>query len=716
MCGSKPCLCAELVAANMMRTVIALLAVTPGLEAIFSSDLRHGKSSNAADVLACLQVTVDLQHSKLSQQLGAPENRTRLSTPTPLRRMNLLFKGYNAFYGDPFSTTEMDEGFMRYAGKPIFKTSYDQKHVTSDGHHLVPDGLSLSPVQHSCTGVSVISAPRRTDRLDAMSAFVVEEGGGRAPGWFAASTDFRVSEDMETRRLRPVIVLSECAVFNVSIDVLEEKLQPSAAFLERARDLPDTFEASDYFAFFDEFGTHVMSTASLGALAGVSTFLDENSFNLELKKGSVGSKGDLGRFRNSNGRVVGRLQRGEVPLTSSGNTGAPSLASEWAQAAREAPVTLRVDLKSICSVLNRSDVAVPAIRIKHCYHAARGEEYCMRHVMPREGLNPEICVKDTGAGADRECLWDSDCVPGAFCQGRSCRHYDNFIARGWASIRGEGKALFGNSTDENFKTLVQFEQAQFSYFLNMGVFIPWGLLAIPLGIISFRLTEIENEKDKIYTAEDDNLRHTEISSIGISGVALLRRPSDRRWAIRCAFVSLLLQVAFLYFIIVYDFAFLFTKGQGHAVFIRTPVLLFCGVLVNALSCCSIMISGSKMWHTAAPEGYEDIHRILVALDSFIIPAVCIIAGTLYLCTANGIMSLVFSSTALHFVVSFNARFAGLLSWSLSVHGGRAFKPTEVLIKDDVDSMTYAQRSLIFSFSWAMLTVIIGCFLVSVLQA
>jgi len=333
----------------------------------------------------------------------------------------------------------------------------------------------------------------------------------------------------------------------------------------------------------------------------------------------------------------------------------------------------------------------------------------MRHVMPREGLNPEICVKDTSAGADRECLWDSDCGSGAICRGQSCHHYSEFMS----------KPRSGNGTDDpadNFKTLVQFEHAQFSWFLNIGIFIPWGLLAIPLGIISSRLAEVENEKDKIYTAEDENLRHTDIALIGISGVALLRRPSDRRWAIRCAFVSLLLQVAFLYFIIVYDFAFLFTERQAHAVFIRTPVLLLCGVLVNALSCCSIMISGSKMWHTAAPEGYQDIHRILVALDSFIIPAVCIVAGTLYLCTASGIVDLVFSSTALQFVVSFNARFAGLLSWSLSVHGGRAFKPTEVLIKDDVDSMTYAQRSLIFSFGWALLTVIIGSILVGVLEA
>lgn len=686
----------------MIRMGVIMLSAAPGLEV---GDLQ------AADTLACLQVALELQHSRQSQEPRAPENH-KASEPTPLRSLNLLFKGYNVFYGDPFSTTEIDEGFMRYAGKPIFETRYDQKVATSDGQHLVPDGLHLSPVQSACTGVSVISVPGRRERLDAMGAFVSEEGGGRAPGWFTASTDFRVSEDMEMRRLRPVVAFKECAVFNVSIGVLEESLQPSVAFLERAHDLPDTFEASDYFAFFDEFGTHVLSTASLGALTGVSTFLDENSFSLEFNKGGLSSTGDLGHFRKSNevsGRVVGRLQRGEqVPLTS----------SEWTQAARVAPVTLRLDLKSICSVLNRSDLAVPAIRIEHCYRAARGEEYCMRRVMPREGLNPETCVKEANASADKECLWDSDCGSGATCQGRLCHHNSGLVSRVLAESRGEGRleVYVGNSTEDSLKTLVQFEHAQFSYFLNMGVLIPWGLLAIPLVMISFRLVEIENEKDKIYTAEDENLRHAEIGNIGISGVALLRRPSDRRWAIRCAFVSLLLQVAFLYFIVVYDFAYLSTDRQALVVFIRTPVLLFCSILVNALSCCSFMISGSKLWHTGAPEGYEDIHRILVALDSFVIPSVCIVVGTLYLCTANGIMSLVFSSTALQFVARFNARFAGLLSWSLSVHGGRAFRPTEVLIKDDVDSMGYAQRSLIFSFIWALLTLVIGSILASVKKA
>lgn len=161
----------------MLCVVVAMLAVAVGTEAARSLNLRSRASSVAADALACLQVSLKLQHARPSQEPSAPENRTPASTPTPLRRLNLLFKGYNIYYGNPFSTTETDEGFMKYAGKPIFKTKYDQKQVTIDGHNLVPDGLQLRSAQSPCTEVSVMSAPGRTERLDAMSTLVAEEGG-----------------------------------------------------------------------------------------------------------------------------------------------------------------------------------------------------------------------------------------------------------------------------------------------------------------------------------------------------------------------------------------------------------------------------------------------------------------------------------------------------------------------------------------------------------
>lgn len=269
---------------------------------------------------------------------------------------------------------------------------------------------------------------------------------------------------------------------------------------------------------------------------------------------------------------------------------------------------------------------------------------------------------------------------------------------------GEADSENGNVTSTGLSDLVKVQE--FKWFLNLCLLAPWALLTIPLAWIWLELRKLSNEKDNVWTAEDENLRTVEIAVLGISAVALLRRPSDRRWAIRCGFVAFFMQVAFIYFILLFDFASL-SGNHFKAIFAKTPLLVFCALVINTLTSCTVMISGAKALRTTAPEGYEKIHRILVILDKFIMPAVCIIAGTLFLCTSTGINSLIFRSTSMSFVLNFNERFASLLSWSLSAHGGRAFRPTEVQIKDDVDSMTYAWRSLVFSFATALTIVIFG---------
>jgi len=718
----------------MMRSVVAIFAIAFGTQAGSSVDVRPTQSMEAEDTTACLlQVGLKVEDSELDHSVPPiPISQPRANgesadsmlsvpggsiAPPVLLSVKHLFQGYNAFYGNPFSTSETDEGFVKNAGKPIFETRYQRREVIGDGQELVPDGLRFSPVRSSgsCAEISVISGAGPRAQLDAMNAFVAEAEGGREPGWFTASTDFRSFEDMERRGLRRVVVISQCVALNVSIDVFGEDLQLSAAFLERARSLPDNYKASDYFSFFDEFGTHVLSAASLGALTGISAFLDEAQYlQLKVKEGGLGSKGALENLM-SDGKVGSRfIQRGEEALDPMGTAGAAmelSLGSKWSQAASLAPETVSLRLKSICGILGRADVAVPAIRVSHCERAARAQEYCMRHVMPREGLNPWTCVHEDSAGAGSECVWDSDCDSHSTCEGRSCKHH-NALAMAFNLMRQNGQ----DTPDDSMSMappLTQFKSKSFSYLLNLLLVIPWGLMGIPLGIIWYQLKSLKDEKDTIWTAEEESMRIVEISSIGISGVALLRRPSDRRWAIRCTFLSFIFQMAFLYFIIVYDFASLNTE---FVIFVRTPALLFCSLFLNALSCCSIMICGAKTWQTEAPEGYETIHIILVSLDAFIIPSVCIIAGTLFLCTSIGITSLIFSSTSMGFVVNFNRQFAALLSWSLANHGGRAFRPTEVFIKDDVDSMTYAMRSLIFSFAVATVTVLVGMIWVGTIKA
>jgi hypothetical protein len=274
----------------------------------------------------------------------------------------------------------------------------------------------------------------------------------------------------------------------------------------------------------------------------------------------------------------------------------------------------------------------------------------------------------------------------------------NAVGKGVADAENETVTGTGLETITNVQ--------EFKWFLNILLLVPWALLSIPVAWIWFELRKLADEKDMIWTAEDENLRTVEISQLGISAVALLRRPSDRRWAIRMGFISFFMQVAFIYFIVLFDIASL-SGNHFKAIFAKTPLLVFCALVINTLSACTVMISGAKALRTTAPEGYGKIHRMLVVMDKFVMPSVCMIAGTLFLCTSTGINSLIFRSTSMGFVLNFNERFASLLSWSLSAHGGRAFRPTEVQIKDDVDSMSYAWRSLVFSFATALVLMIFG---------
>lgn len=104
----------------------------------------------------------------------------------------------------------------------------------------------------------------------------------------------------------------------------------------------------------------------------------------------------------------------------------------------------------------------------------------------------------------------------------------------------------------------------------------------------------------------------------------------------------------------------------------------------------------KCFHTPPPHGYQQLHQALVLLDSFVIPLVGAVVGALFLCTSKGISNLVFDATAMGFICSINMQIAGLMSWSLSGHGGRAFQPANVSIKDSENSTQHAHYSFVAS--------------------
>jgi len=265
----------------------------------------------------------------------------------------------------------------------------------------------------------------------------------------------------------------------------------------------------------------------------------------------------------------------------------------------------------------------------------------------------------------------------------------------------------GVSKDAQWARLQQLRKVFDTSWRNNLVILPCLVVGSPLFWIWYKL-EPMGKGDEIFTAIDADLREVEISRVGASGVALLRRQCDRHTGIMFAFTGIMLQTIFLYFIAVLSGQKIYHETIQYGDGTPTPVaLLFCSLFCNTMSCCSSLILGIKCWATKAPEGYQQLHEILVVLDSFVIPSLCAMVGSMYLCTANGISSLVFNATAMAFICSINMQIAGLMSWSLSGHGGRAFQPANVSIKDSENSTQHAHYSFVASVVVAVVTLPLG---------
>lgn len=304
-------------------------------------------------------------------------------------------------------------------------------------------------------------------------------------------------------------------------------------------------------------------------------------------------------------------------------------------------------------------------------------------------------------GIEISCLLDTDCAPNALCIKHACRKRDVVLQtedNDHPEVRAVDNATTKHTSSHTLFTRGHVLSDAFSAdwsWTSVLVFLPCVLIGSPLIWAWWQLEVIKHEgsnTDEIWTAHDDDLREIDILEIGASGVALLRRHSDRQFGILLSFVGIMLQIVFLYFIAVYSI-----QGAGKLGERKTPLpLMFCSLFCNSMTCCASFITGMKTWDTSAPLGYEVLHRALVLLDSFIIPSIAVVVGSMYLCTSRTISALVFSATSMAFVCRINMQIAGLMSWSLSAHGGRAFQPAKVCIKDSVNTMQYAYYSLIGS--------------------
>lgn len=229
-----------------------------------------------------------------------------------------------------------------------------------------------------------------------------------------------------------------------------------------------------------------------------------------------------------------------------------------------------------------------------------------------------------------------------------------------------------------------------SFLMDIMAVVPLVAVGLPISFILTSLVAIgkPSNPDELWTPTDADLREVGLEEVGGIGVALLRRTKDRRAAIRTACAGLVLEVLFLYFLLVSCLEGFRSIEKG------TPlVLLWSSMFFHIISCCTSIIRGIKAWDTACPENYATIHRIMVMMEGFLIPVATGFIGCIFLAKSDGITDLVLNTTAVGWISQANLQMAGLIVWSLSAHGGRVYQPTRVCIKDSVNSMRYAFYTL-----------------------
>lgn len=232
---------------------------------------------------------------------------------------------------------------------------------------------------------------------------------------------------------------------------------------------------------------------------------------------------------------------------------------------------------------------------------------------------------------------------------------------------------------------------------NAMVFIPIGILLVPIIWISIQANYLDQLPNvpKVWTAPDSDVREVEISDLGASGIALLRFHDHRKFGIYFANVGLVVQAVFVYFIFL-AYASAFEIRVEQYTYDAPLILLFVSCFFNALLMCAHFIQGKKLLKTTTPEGYENVHRLLVIIDSFILPVAAFVSGQMWISTSSSTSQYVFNCTSVAWVMQINRQIAKLMTWNLASHGGYSIKPNWVSVKDTDNNMELALYSLLAS--------------------
>ena len=282
--------------------------------------------------------------------------------------LGYTLRGYNILLGNPFhADTIGDPGFQ----SPIFKVDgYDRR--SADNSYNLPNGIDIYPKQ-------ICRLDSRTNEVSNEKEYqrdlLLSTGlSGGLPDVLSDLVSFAFSANSEYKKKRRslsehknVFVKTEntCTVYEV---VLEQNKPPkfTDGFLRAAKRLENAGDTTAYFNFVNDYGTHYLRRAHMGARYAVESEVDQekreefshDGFNLHL-----GAKLDFLSFfkiesntdtqRNTTTKeTFQRLRKENSILTYGSPIPKDGDAITWANEVRKDPLPIRYTLSKITNLFD----------------------------------------------------------------------------------------------------------------------------------------------------------------------------------------------------------------------------------------------------------------------------------------------------------------------------------------------------------------------------
>jgi hypothetical protein len=217
---------------------------------------------------------------------------------------------------------------------------------------------------------------------------------------------------------------AECTAYKAD----RQKYTPppfSQNFLSGVAQLPQDYgDGSDFFNFFDAFGTHYLAEAIFGSRFGFTSYFDEEGWtNVDNTgvdvdvaasyEGLVSSGASLDTKSEQDAQQTFQSNQEGYKMMSLGAQPVKGDPIAWARQVIDEPMPIRYQLESICELIPDSTTK------SNCANALAAEEYCTKRLMSERSA-----MSSCSSGLDADCLWNSDCAVGHECVTGSCNEVE----------------------------------------------------------------------------------------------------------------------------------------------------------------------------------------------------------------------------------------------------------------------------------------------------